>query len=396
LFSYKGVSVECTVTVKDNGATDDSKNTVLAPNTNLTANNFEVASKSETISDTGFIQLASVTANDNTGKPVTNITVDEQDLKKLNDAVASGVAGEVQVKVSANGEETTVTVTVKGTENANPETGKGAGTGDVTAAGSTNTEETDLIPKKDIQDALGVSEETAAKIQDIAKQYDVSLDTLKITDESIAAQTNDKDMKGTSFGRLKARAINCKNKQFTLKWTKTTGADGYMIYGNRCNSNGKKYKYKYIKTVSKKTTSMKIKKLKKGTYYKYMVRAYKLVDGKKVTIATSVTVHATTTGGKGGVAKALKIKKIGSKKVNSSKSVKYTLKVGKSTKISAQEVKQTSKKIYHHRNICYESSDKTIATVDKKGKIKAKKKGTCKIWVYAQNGVYSTINLTVK
>jgi hypothetical protein len=169
-----------------------------------------------------------------------------------------------------------------------------------------------------------------------------------------------------------------------------------MIYGNRCNSNGKKYKYKYVKTVSKKTTSMKIKKLEKGTYYKYLVRAYKLIDGKKVTIATSVTVHATTTGGKWGIAKAVKLKKIGSKKVSSTKSAKYTLKVGKKAKISATEVKQTSKTIRHHRDICYESSDTSVATVNKKGQITAKGKGKCQIWVYAQNGVYSTINLTVK
>jgi hypothetical protein len=397
-FTYKGASVTRTVTVKDDGVTDSSDSTVLVPGTNLTANNFEVKANSDEINAADFIKLASVTANKNTGEPVTDITVDEISLKTLNSTVAAGEAKDtkVKVKVYANGETAMVTVTVKGT--GLTDTGKDADTEKDTGKNTetTDTEEPGVVSKKDIQDALGVSAETAAKIQDVAKKYNVSLDTLKITDESIAAQTNDKDMKGTSFGRLKARAIKCKNKQFTLKWTKTTGADGYMIYGNRCNSHGKKYKYKYIKTVSKKTTSMKIKKLKKGTYYKYFVRAYKLIDGKKVTIATSVTVHATTTGGKGGVAKAVKIKKIGKKKINSSKSVKYTLKKGKKAKISAAEVKQTTKKIYHHRNICYESSDKSVATVDKKGKITAKGKGKCKIWVYAQNGVYTTINLTVK
>ncbi len=37
-----------------------------------------------------------------------------------------------------------------------------------------------------------------------------------------------------------------------------------------------------------------------------------------------------------------------------------------------------------------------VATVSISGKITAKGKGTCKIWVYAQNGVYKTITVTVR
>ena len=59
-------------------------------------------------------------------------------------------------------------------------------------------------------------------------------------------------------------------------------------------------------------------KLKKATYYKYIVKAYKLVEGKKVVTVTSDSV------------------------------------------------------------------------------IKAMRKGNCKIWVYAQNGVYKVITVTVK
>lgn len=59
-------------------------------------------------------------------------------------------------------------------------------------------------------------------------------------------------------------------------------------------------------------------KLKKATYYKYIVKAYKLVDGKKVVTVTSDSV------------------------------------------------------------------------------IKAMRKGNCKIWVYAQNGIYKVITVTVK
>ena len=40
-----------------------------------------------------------------------------------------------------------------------------------------------------------------------------------------------------------------------------------------------------------------------------MVRAYKIIDGKKVTIAVSKTIQVTTTGGKNGNAKSLQATK---------------------------------------------------------------------------------------
>ena len=41
------------------------------------------------------------------------------------------------------------------------------------------------------------------------------------------------------------------------------------------------------------------------------------------------------------------------------------------------------------------STNTKIATVTKNGRIKAKKKGTCYIYVYAQNGVYKKIKVVV-
>ncbi|RHO19798.1 hypothetical protein DW955_04040 [Ruminococcus sp. AM45-9BH] len=54
------------------------------------------------------------------------------------------------------------------------------------------------------------------------------------------------------------------------------------------------------------------------------------------------------------------------------------------------------KKIKHHRNLCYESSNTKVVTVTSDGVIKAMRKGNCKIWVYAQNGVYKVVTVTVK
>ena len=46
--------------------------------------------------------------------------------------------------------------------------------------------------------------------------------------------------------------------------------------------------------------------------------------------------------------------------------------------------------------VFFKSSRKKVATVSKTGVIKAKKKGSCFIYTYAQNGVYVRIKVTVQ
>lgn len=206
-------------------------------------------------------------------------------------------------------------------------------------------------------------------------------ESLESVEKSILNADTDKgDVKGSSFSRLRLRAIG-KNKAIQLKWKKQSKADGYIIYGSACGS-----KMKKLKTIKKAaTTSWTKKKLKKGKYYKYMVVAYKTIGKEKRVIAKSIGVHAVTKGGKYGNPEKVVIR---SKK-------KLTLKKGKTAKIKAT---YTSKKKVrtHIRIVRFESSNKKVATVSKTGKIKAKKKGKCTIYVYAQNGIYKTVKVTVK
>ena len=178
----------------------------------------------------------------------------------------------------------------------------------------------------------------------------------------------------------------------TLQWNIIKDADGYFIYGNRCNTGTKSYKYRKLATITGGDISTWTQKdLEKGTYYKYVVKAYRLVNGKKVVTDTSISVHAVTGGGKYGNAKAVSVTQIGNKKNVS----KITLKMGKTAQIKAKEVKK-DKKIARHRKLCYESSNTKVATVTPDGLIRATGKGTCTIWVYAQNGVYKALKITVK
>ena len=244
------------------------------------------------------------------------------------------------------------------------------------------------LPEKDlsaIQDGLGVSPDTAVKIQITAKELDVSLDTVLVTEQTIQSQKTDEDIKGAYFARIQARASQITEKNIKLSWNRVKGADGYEVYGNRCNTKKWIYEYKLKKNIKNGDKKSYIdRKCKKGTYFKYIVRAYKIIDRKKVTIAASKTIHVTTKGGKNGNAKSLKVNKN-----------KVILKVGKTWRIKAKEIKE-SKPLRHHREVSYESSRPQALSVSKKGVIKAKKKGKYTVFAYAQSGVYRKVQVRVK
>lgn len=223
-----------------------------------------------------------------------------------------------------------------------------------------------VIPKKDVKGDVSDS----ISVNDVEKK--------------ITANRNDGDIAGSTFKILQLRAKKTGRNYINLSWTKVKGASGYIIYGNRCNSARKVYSLK--KVVSTIRTSAKITKLNKGTYYKYTAVAYKTTtEGQKV-IASSKTIHVTTIGGKVGNYKKVKLNK---------KIVK--LKCGKVFKIKAEQVPEKKKlKVKRHRGICFEPSNSSIATVSSSGKVKAKKKGTCVIYIYSQSGTFSKMTVRVK
>ncbi|MDE6568886.1 MAG: fibronectin type III domain-containing protein, partial [Lachnospiraceae bacterium] len=233
-----------------------------------------------------------------------------------------------------------------------------------------------------ISKKLNVSTETAGKIKKYADKYEIDMDTVLLTDQDIAGIKTDKDVKGSSYGKLQAKTSKVTAGKIKLTWKKAKGADGYRIYQAEC---GKKKGYKLIKDIKKKSAkSYTVKKLKKGKGYRFLICAYKVIDGKNITVSVAKTVHAFTNGGKkGNVTKV----KTGKTKLNLKQNKKYKLKVS---------VKKTKKKGVKCRGICYESSNPKVATVTSKGKITAKGKGKCTIYVYAHNGVCTPVVIKVK
>ena len=198
----------------------------------------------------------------------------------------------------------------------------------------------------------------------------------EVAEKAITNSDNDEGPAGSSFGLLQAKMKKATKNSITITWNKVSGAK-YVIYGNKC---GKTTKFeKIIEVTSNKYTQ---KKLKKGTYYKYIVVAVK--DGKVV--STSKTLHIATKGGKVCNHSKVKLNK---------KSLK--LKKGKKAKLKAKLVKESKKlKVQNHRKVKFESSDTAVVTVTDKGKVKAVGRGTAYIYAYAQNGKMAKVKVIVK
>ena len=272
--------------------------------------------------------------------------------------------------------------------------GKGNFTGTTTCSfeiiendgGYSQLPETEKKTVDSIMSKLQLNTVEAMDVYNFAKEAGVPADTLLVTDEAILKGNTDSDVKGSHFSPLTAKAAKTAKTSITIKWTKNAKADGYKIYGNLC---GKTKKAKLLKTIKTNgTTSFTQKKLKKGKYYKYIVVAYKDVDGKQITVAASPTIHAVTAGGKAGNDKKVTTK---------AKKNKVTVKTGKTFKLGAKAIPVKAKnKVKKHRAVSYDSANKAIATVSAKGVIKGVKKGTCYVYAYAQNGVFAKIKVTVK
>ena len=199
---------------------------------------------------------------------------------------------------------------------------------------------------------------------------------IELKNTVIAKLSPAKEQSVSSFAPLKLKATSTRNKTVKLSWSKVSGAKKYIVYGAMCGK-----KMKKIKTTAGK--SYTIKNLKAGRYYKYMVVAYKTVQGKQVSASISKVVHTTVKGGKYGNATKITVKKIN------------PIKKGKKVTLKAT-VKNSSKKVKTHVKLRYESTNTKIATVSSKGVITAKKKGVCYIYVFAQNGIYKKVKVSVK
>ena len=206
-------------------------------------------------------------------------------------------------------------------------------------------------------------------------------------EKAITNMVSDDDPQGTVFGKLALKSPKQKKTSIDLRWNTVPNASLYVIYGNKCGKGIKPVKLAAVNGNRQTVSTVANQKVAKGTYYKFIVVA---LDKNNNVVSSSRVIHVATKGGKVG----------NHKKVTVSKSVirkAKKLKVGKSLKLKAKAVPQSKKlKVKKHVAVRYESTDVNIATVSKKGVVKAKNKGTCYVYAYAQNGVFKAIKVVVK
>lgn len=104
-------------------------------------------------------------------------------------------------------------------------------------------------------------------------------DTTPVTPAPTPAPTPSTTTQSTKPAKTKIQKISTGKKSITAQWKKVSGVTAYQV---QIATNKKFTKNKKTFKVSKKSTKVKIKKLKaKKTYY-VRVRSYKTVNGKKV------------------------------------------------------------------------------------------------------------------
>ena len=103
--------------------------------------------------------------------------------------------------------------------------------------------------------------------------------------------------KGTAFAPLCLQAKKEAKSSILVVWKKISGAKKYIVYANTCGKDSTLKKVKTTTGTSFKLTKLNGKKLKKGTYHKFMVAAFD-ADNKVITV--SKILHAATAGGKAG------------------------------------------------------------------------------------------------
>ena len=174
-----------------------------------------------------------------------------------------------------------------------------------------------------------------------------------------------------------------------LTWNAIKDADGYLVYGAKCDTSNKTYAFKRLaKMKGNKKLTFTQKSLKANQGYKYLVKAYRMKDGKQEIIARSYVVRSFAFQKDSQYANPTSIK-IGK--------TTFTTKKGKSVKLEPRVVLPKRKKNKKQgAAIRYVSSDPSIATVTSSGKVVGRKKGSCYIYMIAQNGVWKKIKVWVK
>ena len=201
-------------------------------------------------------------------------------------------------------------------------------------------------------------------------------------------QADQSKLSGKAVYRLKLPVFFATGKaqknSIVVSWKKYTGAAGYDVFWRYCDGS---IKYKKVGTVKNGKLSMTHKNLKSNREYKYFVVAYKMVKGRKIYIAKSNGMHVAMKQARTTNAVSIKVNR-----------TTVILKAGKTFRLKCQLTGENRKKklLSHLSSYRYYTTSSKIATVSQNGVIRANAKGSCSIYVLANNGVYKKVTVKVK
>ncbi|MBE6000157.1 MAG: hypothetical protein E7239_01965 [Sarcina sp.] len=179
-----------------------------------------------------------------------------------------------------------------------------------------------------------------------------------------------------------------------VSWGKAEGAGRYDVLAAYCGKDAPRL----VRGVSGKSpavikiTRLNGKKIDRTKNIKVRVIAYRKVEGQDTRMGASIIAHVT--GGRGRTSGFTNARSVTVQKDS------YTLRIGKTAAIKAKTIPEIQgKKLLeenHAARYRYASDNKKVATIDENGKITAVGKGTCHIYIYAQNGTSRKVSVTVK
>lgn len=215
----------------------------------------------------------------------------------------------------------------------------------------------------------------------------------KLKKDLKAQRKKDKKMAQDELALLEGLEVSQSGNKINIRWGKVARADSYDVYVQYCSKNFPKTATVSVKSgkINKVSiTKLNGKKIDLKQNYKVYVVAYKKVNGKKTMLGETVTAH---------VVGAKNTKQTNPKSIQLTKTT-YTLKKGRTAtikgKIALVDAKKKPLGNTHAKEFRYTSSNSKIATVSANGKITAKAKGTCYVYVYARNGYAKKVKVLVK
>ena len=257
------------------------------------------------------------------------------------------------------------------------------------------------------QDKTGPRETSIKKLTWKVTGAYVSGDNLGITASTTAKKATLKDGTYTITDRITG-AENARTKislnaglrawwdgeALMVSWGKAEGAGRYDVLAAYCGKDAPRL----VRAVSGKSpavikiTRLNGKKIDRTKNIKVRVIAYRKVEGQDTRMGASIIAHVT--GGRGRTSGFTNARSVTVQKDS------YTLRIGKTAAIKAKTIPEIQgKKLLeenHAARYRYASDNKKVAEIDENGKITAVGKGTCHIYIYAQNGTSRKVSVTVK